>query len=267
MKITNWCIAFVFSFCCCTDVVVNIDSSKEEQSIRDTTLKEEEDGRDTIIVTPDTSIDTDTIIVDNGDGMRIALGGIYLLLSSGQLYCGELTYGLVSVLGRDYDITKLPYKYRYLIDEGEWYETYSRGVIDPIWKKAYNVLANVNNLLQAVEKTDESFFEWGKLERNMFIAELHGLRALLHFDMLRLFAPAPINDDGKAYIPNVEKYPEYQPKKLTVNETMDKIEADLIAACDLLIDIDTSSTETDQNVGPYVFSPVQLASNQVGCLQ
>ena len=194
---------------------------------------------------------SETQLFESGSGMRIALNGIYNSLGESALYGQELTWAMASCLGRDYQDSKLQSKYRYMIYENEWYETYSRQVIDPVWKKAFNVLANVNNLLQAVEKTEPSFFEWGELERNMFLAELRGIRALLHFDMLRLYAPAPINDDGKAYIPYVEKYPEYQPKKLTVNEVMEKIEADLLYANALLVDIDTSSTETDYNVGPY----------------
>ncbi|MBO7213598.1 MAG: RagB/SusD family nutrient uptake outer membrane protein [Rikenellaceae bacterium] len=193
----------------------------------------------------------ETVMFANSSGMRIALNGIYNSLGEPALYGQELTWALASCLGRDYPENKQSQNYRYMIYENEWYENYSRKVIDPVWKKAYNTLANINNLLQAVEKTEPSFFEWGQLERNMFLAELRGLRALIHFDMLRLFAPAPINDDGKTYIPYVEKYPDHQPKKLTVNETMDKIEADLLYASALLVDIDTSSTETDTNVGPY----------------
>ncbi len=201
-------------------------------------------------------VDADTRVGENvmfetGSGMRIALNGVYSSLADKQLYAQELTWALASTLSRDYLETQLPTNYRYLIYEGEWYESYSRKVIDPVWNKAYNALANVNNLLQAVEKQEESFFQGGKLERNMFIAELRGIRALLHFDMLRLFAPAPIKDDGKAYIPYVEKYPEYQPKKLTVSETMDKIEADLIAASDLLADIDTASADTEYDLSGY----------------
>ena len=185
---------------------------------------------------------SETQMFETSGGMRIALNGIYNSLGEASLYGQELTWAMASCLGRDYVDSKLPQKYRYMIYENEWYESYSRQVIDPVWKKAYNVLANVNNLLQAVEKTENSFFEWGQLERNMFLAELRGIRALLHFDMLRLYAPAPINDDGKAYIPYVEKYPDHQPKKLTVSEVMDKIEADLLYASSLLVDIDTSST-------------------------
>lgn len=194
-------------------------------------------------------VDADTRVGENvmfetGAGMRIALNGIYSSLSEKSMYGQELTWGLASVLSRDYLNSQLPidYKDNNLIHKTNgWKESYTTKIIDPVWGKAYNTLANINNLLQAVEKTEESFFEQGKLERNMFLAELRGIRALIHFELLRLFAPAPIKDDGKAYIPYVEKYPEYQPTKLTVSQTMDKIEADLQYAADLLIDIDTAA--------------------------
>ncbi len=206
-------------------------------------------------------VDADTrvgenIIFESTNGMRIALNGIYLSLGEPTLYGQNLTWGLMSVLAKDYKDGNLPAAYRNtnLIVDGEWNENYSRGIIDPIWSKTYNVLANINNLLQAVEKADESMFlEYPTLERNLFMAELRGLRALLHFNLLRMFAPAPKNDDGKAYIPYVEKYPDYQPKKLTVSQTMDKIEADLLYSAQLLADIDTmgSAGTTEFNAGPY----------------
>ena len=206
-------------------------------------------------------VDADTRVGENvmfetGAGMRIALNGIYSSLSEKSMYGQELTWGLASVLSRDYLNSQLPidYKDNNLIHKTNgWKESYTTKIIDPVWGKAYNTLANINNLLQAVEKTEESFFEQGKLERNMFLAELRGIRAMIHFEMLRLFAPAPIKDDGKAYIPYVEKYPEYQPTKLTVSQTMDKIEADLLYSAQLLADIDTMGTAgtTEFNAGPY----------------
>ena len=121
-------------------------------------------------------VDADTRVGENvmfetSQGMRIALNGIYNSLGEPALYGQELTWALASCLGRDYPENKQSQNYRYMIYENEWYENYSRKVIDPVWKKAYNTLANINNLLQAVEKTEPSFFEWGQLERNMFLAE------------------------------------------------------------------------------------------------
>ena len=207
-------------------------------------------------------VETDTHVSESqmfetSAGMRIALNGIYSSLGEPSLYGQNLTWGLVSVLSRDYKNANLPSSYKdgtLITKDGEWSERYAFPIVDPIWTKAYNTLANVNNLLQAVEKAPESLFtEYPTLERNLFMAELRGLRALIHFDLLRLFAPAPIKDDGKAHMPYVEKFPEYQPKKLTVNEVMEKIEADFLYSAKLLADIDTmgSAGETEFTCSPY----------------
>ena len=41
----------------------------------------------------------------------------------------------------------------------------------------------------------------------MIWGEALGLRALIHFDMLRMFAPSRLKDEGKAYIPYDDVYP------------------------------------------------------------
>lgn len=202
-------------------------------------------------------VDADTrvgenILFEDGNGMRTALNGVYRMISSDQLYGGELTYGLASVLGWDYEESKLPSKYRYMVFYyGEWYTYYQSGITDPVWQQAFKTLANINNLLQAVEKTNNDFFEYGELEREIFMAELRGLRGMLHFDLARLFAPAPILDDNKPYIPYVEKYPDYQPKHLTVKQVLAKAEADLLYARETLGKYDTTGTTTDNMPAPY----------------
>ena len=207
-------------------------------------------------------VDADTrigenVLFEDGEGMRTALNGVYRLISTKELYCGELNYGLASVLGCEYEESKLPSAYRYMVFYyGEWYTYYQSGITDPIWKKAFNALANINNLLQNVEASDESIFEWGLLEKEMFMAELRGLRGLLHFDLLRLFAPAPIADDGKPHIPYVEKYPDYQPTKLTVKQVMGKIETDLLYAREILAKYDTTTVTDPPVPAPYaIYTP------------
>ena len=41
----------------------------------------------------------------------------------------------------------------------------------------------------------------------MIWGEALALRALFHFDIMRLFAPSMETDDGKKYIPYVDSYP------------------------------------------------------------
>ena len=71
------------------------------------------------------------------------------------------------------------------------------------------------------------------------MGEAIGMRALLHFDLLRLYAPSPAADDGKLYIPYVTVYPEHQPRHLSVTAVMDSIISDLKRARDMLAYNDT----------------------------
>ena len=193
-------------------------------------------------------VDADTrigenVLFEDFQGMRTAMNGVYRMIASDALYGGELNYGLASVLGCEYEESKLPSNYRYMIFYyGEWYDYYQQRVTDPIWKQGFTTLANINNLLQAVEEKEDSFFEYGNMEKEIFMAELRGLRGMLHFDLLRLYAPAPIRDDGKKYLPYVEKYPDYQPVMLTVKDVMAKAEKDLMYAKETLAKYDTATT-------------------------
>ena len=62
----------------------------------------------------------------------------------------------------------------------------------------------------------------------------------MHFDMLRLFAPAPVNDDGKSYVPYVEKYPDIQADAIAVKPFLNKVIADLEYARELVAVYDTT---------------------------
>ena len=86
-------------------------------------------------------------------------------------------------------------------------------------------------------------FPMGNVEKNLITGEAYGLRALLHFDMLRLFAPAPIMDDNNLYIPYFDKFPSYGENNLTVTGVLNKVVADLIKARDLVASYDTLSDE------------------------
>ena len=63
----------------------------------------------------------------------------------------------------------------------------------------------------------------------------------MHFDMLRLFAPAPVNDDGQAYVPYVETYPDIHPESIKVTPFLDKVVRDLVKAKSLVADFDTTA--------------------------
>ena len=59
------------------------------------------------------------------------------------------------------------------------------------------------------------------------MGEAYACRALMHFDLLRLFAPALINDDQGTYVPYVDTYPEIYATSMQVAPFLDKVIADL----------------------------------------
>jgi hypothetical protein len=196
-------------------------------------------------------VDSSTNVVeealfDSYEGYRTAINGIYRLLAAPELYGRNLTWGVASVLGNNYDATRLPggtttvgaISYRELA-AGDYVSAYSTALVDPIWTQGYKVIANSNNLIAYIEKQDSSFFPSGGTEKNMILGEMIGVRALVHFDLLRLFAPSTKANDGKIYIPYMKTFPDKQAVHQTVNALLDLIIADLEQAKFLLADCDT----------------------------
>ena len=175
----------------------------------------------------------------DGNGFHIAVNGVYRSLSGTELYGRHLTWGFISGLGGNYAITSsLPQEINYGSDF-QWDYSSVINTTDQIWRKGYNVIANANNVIQKVEERDSSFFKEGQLEKNLILGQMIGIRAMMHFDLLRLFAPAPITGfKGKA-IPYVVKYPEIQPMPLDFDQVYQHIVEDMEQSKSLLANIDT----------------------------
>lgn len=176
------------------------------------------------------------------DGYRTALNGIYREFAKPELYGQEMSWLFVSCLGQNYDVAAA-----YLWSEYPWakateydYEHADvKDITEAIWEKGYNIIANCNVLIKNAEAKEPDFFYEGEREKNVLLGEAKGLRAFMHFDLLRLFAPAPIVNNNNAFIPYVSEYPEFNPQHLPVNAVMDSIIADLTYARNMLADNDT----------------------------
>ena len=66
-------------------------------------------------------------------------------------------------------------------------EEHVKGIVDTMWSSNYNAIANCNYLLQNIEKKGSVMSE--RL-RNVVEGEALALRAFLHFDLLRGYAPS-----------------------------------------------------------------------------
>lgn len=192
---------------------------------------------DWLEVNADTRVVQEDLFSSN-EGYRTALNGIYRLLGDPWLYGRELSWGMASALGQNYDEDRLPYHYQELLDKQYKYLESSE-MIDPVWEKGFRVIANCNNLYQETMAKDTSFFIEKAVEKDLILGEVLGLRAMMHLDLLRLFAPAPITKPSGIYIPYVTKYPEYQPEHHPVEAVLDSIIKDLENCRKKLVYIDT----------------------------
>lgn len=192
---------------------------------------------------------TEKDVFSTGEGYRSVLNGLYKSMGSGNLYGFELGFGMVDCMSQQYDLEALtstasndPYiaagAFRYT-------DVSIVPVIKGIWKSAFNVVANANNLIQNIQNESPELFQQKEQEREMILGEAYACRALMHFDLLRLFAPAPVNDDGKAYVPYVEKYPDIQPDAIGVKPFLDKVITDLERARELVAVYDTTEAGVD----------------------
>ncbi|WP_207515814.1 RagB/SusD family nutrient uptake outer membrane protein [Longitalea luteola] len=169
---------------------------------------------------PKSEVSSD-VLLSTPEGFSVALNGIYTNLSSDRLYGGELAFNLVDVLARVYETKNTLY------DGLKNYDYVSSDMDDKfngIWSLAYSTIANCNGLLEEMNKKGDGFFK--PEERARLEGELLTIRALLHFDLLRLFAPAPIVKDAAAipYYTTLSNMP--MPDKLT-SEILQSIIADL----------------------------------------
>lgn len=186
-------------------------------------------------------------------GFRSALIGVYKTVASESLYGQELTWGLKASLSWNYKPGNAIVKYRNALnalingDEVLHQDSRSKTMAEAIWKKAYNAIANCNNLLQEIEKCNEQFeYNW---EKDMIMAEARGLRALLHFELLQMFVPAPITGYTGDAIPYVTTYPDLAPSRKSLQACLDLVIKDLEYAQKILapIDIDEMRNKSISN--------------------
>ncbi len=198
--------------------------------------------KDWLDLKPDTDA-TEGQIFSTGEGYRSVLNGLYKTMGSKGLYGRELSFGMVDCLSQQYDMSSETMDTEDYIaaDAYDFDEPYLAEIITTVWKSAFNIVANANNLIQNIEKASPELFSQGEVERKMIMGEAYACRALMHFDMLRLYAPAPVNDDHQAYVPYVETYPNIQANGLNVEAFLEKVIQDFEKARGLVMEYDTTA--------------------------
>ena len=185
---------------------------------------------DWLDVKPKTQIESEDMF-STEMGFKDVLNGVYVNLSSSNMYGREMTYGLVDLIGDMYYGVYGNTNYTRLLNHDYTY-TGVETMINNIWQNSYTSIATLNELLNQLDNANKDLFARDNYE--VIKGEALGLRAFLHFDLLRLFAKSPVVNANAAAIPYVTTYSHQITPSSTVSETIEKVLADLQAAADLL---------------------------------
>lgn len=199
---------------------------------------------DWLDVSPKTSIPTDKQF-ESEAGFKDALTGIYLKLGTTTLYAGDLTYAYLDELAglySDYPQYNISATFDQSITFD--YENVFLSKKNAIYSAMYNIIANINNFLEYVDKnkdiiTTERFYGTMK-------GEALGLRAFLHFDLLRLFGPIYKEHPASKAIPYRTAFNKDATPILLASEVVDAVLKDLIEAERLLTETDPCDFFTDR---------------------
>ena len=187
-------------------------------------------------ISPKSELKSDDLF-KTSQGFRDALIGCYGSMAKADLYGGQLTMTYMYVLGQYYSTastTLNSFEYAFAYNYTESKEETRK---DNIWKNEYNVIANLNNLLDGIDQR-RGIFASGEYE--LIKGEALGLRAYIHLDLLRLFGASPAMEDGRTRkaIPYVDKYTRELFKRLSTEEVLNRIVADLEESRKLLTEVD-----------------------------
>lgn len=200
-------------------------------------------------VSPKTSVKEDDQF-SSKQGFVDALFGVYQNAASNAGYGQHLSYGLLDVLAQRYEnksnATTSFYgqaaRYNYTSTVSNSFNT--RGATDQIWGNMYKSISLANFILQNTDKHREAL---PGVAYNIVQGEALALRAMLHFDLVRLFAPAYL-DGSKATdpaIPYMDKFTVQPQARLSLEGVLNRCEAELKQAEQLLAaypDIDQIAT-------------------------
>lgn len=173
------------------------------------------------------------------DGYRAVLTGAYIRMKQTSLYGQEMTFGIVENLAQHWDYTSG--------STGEYLSSYNykaqtvEDAFSNLYNNLYKVIADVNGLLGNI---DHSNGVLDSTDYNLIKGEALGLRALCHFDVLRLYGPMPGKATGEKVLPYVTAVSHTPNAFLTYNEFLDRLTADLDVAEQCLAKADPIRTRS-----------------------
>ena len=172
-------------------------------------------------------------LLSTEEGYMKLLNGIYIELNTDMLYGASMSVEMIEIMGGAYAVgtdNSVWGNYRDL-SEYEYGTLYWRARMNETWNKAYSLILNCNMLLTNIDADRDLFSEDNY---RIVKGEALALRAMLHFDMLRLFGPVYSRNPQQLAIPYYKAYSVTPNNLLPASQVAGEITHDLLEARILL---------------------------------
>ncbi|QEC42082.1 RagB/SusD family nutrient uptake outer membrane protein [Pseudobacter ginsenosidimutans] len=164
-------------------------------------------------------------------GFEDAMYGVYTTMSRSSLYGEQLTMSFLDVLAQQYNCQSKPSHIFYQVANYNYLDGGVKTRIDSIWSLMYFSITNLNNVLLNIEGK-KSMFQ--PQNYDLIKGEAIGLRAFLHFDLLRLFGAPCLTGAAKPAIPYIKTVSGGVTPLSTVSAALDSVISELKTASALL---------------------------------
>ncbi len=178
---------------------------------------------------------TESQVYGNENALQQALNGIYIDLADNQSYGASLTTSTIEMMAQRY---KPSISFTNAIDLSvftsyNYASTTAQTTFDSLWRQAYSTILATNVFLSKIDNAIQ-----GKILTQAHGSQLKGealaIRAMVHFDLLRLFGPVYSRDSTSPAIPYYTAADGQSQPILTASAVMAKVMADYTAALQLL---------------------------------
>lgn len=186
---------------------------------------------DWLQVDSDTEVSQDDMF-STDEGFHQALTGVYIGMSSTNLYGMHLTWHMLDYFAHYYCL--ISGSNDTYLHSHSYGHTRVSPYITNAWNELYNLIANCNNIL---EKLEEHKSELNTLNYQLIKGEALTLRAYFHFDLMRMFGYGNLRNrdvSEEKTIPYVTTFSKKITPQLSYAETFKLLKQDLLEAIDLL---------------------------------
>jgi len=169
-------------------------------------------------------------------GYKDAVAGVYTLMKSSTLYGAGLSFTNIEYMASLWDVSTDTAPYYLALHQ--FTNTTAKEITDAIYVKQYNVIVNINSILENIDKDTTIFKTPGTYK--LIKGECLALRAFIHFDIMRMFGPVPSTGDVGSIktIPYVTKVSKDINVPITYDEFKTQIFNDFTEAETLLAGVD-----------------------------